>query len=285
LDGQVSITFSDPHAPYAQAVVYAVRAVDRYGASSAEPSVVIYLYSTEFYASQGLTARGVLIFTGGDLRTVATTPGEWIVDTPSLEDVAFAQSEWGAAVPLATEPFTRARRLAGAILDRIAFVQGIPSSGMDLPPFEQYQRAALGQDFVDSTILSSIFSHACNALGIPARIVEMGTVLSRGSQYDLLETEPRAAVEVFDEATNRWVYFDLAAAMLGVELQGYGTLNAAELLRAVNDPVLIADLTAHTYDAAVHVEALDAFTSIPAVDSVRKYFGSHPMLRFSRRAE
>jgi hypothetical protein len=152
-----------------------------------------------------------------------------------------------------------------------------------LRPFDQYLRAAAGLDFVDGAVLAGIFSRACNSLDIPARIVEMGNVISAGADYDLLGVEDRAAVEIFDRKGNRWVWFDLSSATLGIELSGYGPLNTAEVARAVNDPVQIPGLTAHTYVVATRTHAQAPLLAAPVAAELQRYFRAAPRLRSAQR--
>ena len=284
-DGSISIRFPSPHSVVSQAMVYAVKAVGRSGAESAEEMVTIFLYSREFYAAHGLTTGGVITFDSGGLRFAGSQPDDWIVDVPSLRDVQFAQGEWGAALAGIPTPSARARALAGAILQRISSRQGTPSDAMaSASPFDRYTRAISGLDLVDSESLASIFSHACNCLGIPARRVEMEKVLSRGADYDLLATESRAAVEIFDRKENRWAWFDLSSGVLGIELHGYGLLNTVEVSRAVADPALSAGLTTYTYDVDARAPVQMPFASAPTAGAIWKYFSGAPRIRYAQRA-
>ncbi len=281
-DGLVEMRFLNPHTTAPQAMQFAIKAVGLSGTSSSEPTLTIYLYSTEFYASQGVNTRGVLIFNGGDVRSAASLPEDWLVDIPTLVDLQFAEVEWGRALPARATPLEKARVLARILLDRLASRQGPPSAATSISPFDQYRRAISGMDLVDSAGLAGIFSHACNCLGIPARIVQMSKVLSRDASYDLLGAEDHSAVEIFDSGSNRWVWFDLSARMLGVELDGHGLLNSAELQRALNDSAQLSRLTAITYDAVEGLEARTAFSSSPFADQLRGYFQAHPSLRYAR---
>jgi hypothetical protein len=251
--------------------------------SSQEKVLTIYLYSTEFYAANGLTMRGLLIFDSGGMTYQTSVPADWLVDAPTVDDVLFAQSQWGAIVASEVRPLDKARRLAEALLDDLGLRQGVPSSAMQAPPFDQYQRAMSGADFVDSSNLAQIFTRAATSLGLPTRVVQMGTVLSRGNDYDLFGSDLRSAVEVFDVESNTWAWFDLASGVVGADLAGYRFLNAAEMLRAASDPLQLAAVTAWTYDPATRTEAPVAFANAATAQPLLSYLRSAPMLRYAHR--
>jgi transglutaminase-like putative cysteine protease len=279
-DGAVAIRFANPHLAVGQAKQVAIRALRRSGATSAEAVVTAYFYSRELYAASGLTTPGQLIFDGGGLPIAPRSPSEWIVDLPSTEDVLFAEATWGASARLGATPTEKARAVAAELLDGIGSRQGIPYGPAPSTPFDLYRSAVAGLDLVDSSGMAEIFAHACNALGIPARIVRMGKVLSRGSDYELRAAPRHAAVEIFDGDANRWEWMDLSFGMLGADLRGYGLLNTAELRRALDDPAQVSALSLVWYDptrgSAEGVQAGD-----PRANEVVQYFEMSPILRYA----
>jgi transglutaminase-like putative cysteine protease len=184
---------------------------------------------------------------------------------------------------LEAPPLHRARVLGARLIESMTPAMGVPS-GVVSSPFEQYARVLSGHDFADSTTMARVFSHACNSLGIPARIVEMGRILSLGPDYDLFGAEDHAAVEVFDPVGNRWVWMDLAFGMLGVELQGYGALNASEMKKALNDAFDAGNLLAIVYDALSDLEARVPLAASPGAAGITALLQSNIDLRYSRRA-
>jgi VCBS repeat-containing protein len=281
-DGFIHIRIANAHSTETQWSTLGMRAVGSDGASR-EYVVTVRFYSSELYAAHGLTNRGILIFDPGDLRTISSLPEDWLPHTPSIDDVHFAQAEWGSAARADETPLEQARAIGSRLIDALWAARGVPSDAMQVAPFDQYRRAVLGEDYVDSTTVATIFAHACNSLGLPARIVELGGVLSSAPEYDLLGSPEHAAVEVFDSVANRWAWFDLSVGMLGVELEGYGTLNSAELRRALVDTTQLGTLQAIVWDPVSGLVSQVPFGSSLGADSVQNLFQAWPELHYSRR--
>ncbi|GEJ55439.1 hypothetical protein AMYX_01800 [Anaeromyxobacter diazotrophicus] len=283
-NGVVDISFDDPHSPAGRARVYSVRAVGTSGAASSQYAVTVRYYSTEFYQAFGQTSAAYVIFDDGGLPAAASAVEDWIVDSPSSDDVAFANATWGAVVDPTAAPAARAGAIAAAILDQVTPAIGVPTDGMiAAAPFEQYGRAVAAVDHLDNRGLSAIFAHACNSLGLPARVVEMGREAAGTVDLAIDAAAQRAAVEVYDDIRGRWVYFDLELGLLGVDQAGVGLLNSAQLTRAAVDSTQIATLTVLAYDASSRIQRV-AFESSPAAAFLSGYFKLGPHLRFARNA-
>jgi hypothetical protein len=283
-DGILDVAFANGHSAAPRAQVYRVWAVAASGAQSTPYSVTVSFYSTEFYASFGQTSPGYVVFDGGGLPYATTAVEDWITIRPSPDDVAFAAATWGGAFDPAAGPVAKAQAIGAAILDRIGAAIGVPSDAMEgAAPFVQYRRAAAGVDQVDSRGLAAIQAYACNSLGIPARVVDMGRTVANGTDLVVEAAAPRSAVEIFDEALNRWVFIDLSLGVLGVEQAGVGLLNSAKLSRAAVEPTQTGTLTVVAYDPDARIERV-SFAGTPAGGFLSGYFQLAPRLRFARIA-
>jgi hypothetical protein len=282
--GLLDIQFDNPAEPFPQAKQGTLRAVGSAGESSAQYVFITQFFSSAFYAAQGLTTTGVLLFDRGGMSSASTVPRDWITDQPSTDDVAFAQAIWGQVIAGATTPTASAQALGAALLDQIGSAAGIPSNSLlSLSPFNQLRRLQAGLDQADSAVLASIFSHACNSLGIPARIVNMGTRLFQDGSLVVSAPDDHSAVEVFDSVGNRWVFLDISLGVLGLELQGVGSLNSADLARSIVDPTLGGALTVLVYDPVARILTVP-LAQFAGGDFLRSYFALRPDMRFARNA-
>jgi hypothetical protein len=284
-DGRFDVAFPSPHAPVVKAMIVNVRALSASGASSPEYPVVIYLYPTEFYAASGLTRKGLIIFTRGDLPVASVDPSDWIVDEPSLEDLRFAYGTWGATLAARPAAVEKVRALAATILGAIGARRGTPAGDVAANPLGHYQRVVAGLDAVDDEGLARILVRACTASGLWARLVEMGRVLGRGAGYDLLGAEPRFSVEVFDPEGNRWVLVDPATGVLGADLVGYGALNWAQFARLLQAELVASGLVLSTFDVATHTVSSEPAGASAACSGLGGYFSTQPFLGFTRTAQ
>lgn len=277
-DGRIVLRFANPHSPLGRSKEYRVRAVSA-GQSSPTYDVAVRFYSREFYASSGLTLPGQLIFDARALPAVQSAVLDWIVDWPTLEDARFAERTWSSRLPAGQPAGARARSLAAAIVTELSPVMGsAPESGAE--PFERYRRAIAGQGVVTAKALASIVAHACNALGIPARLVQMGRTISDGPGFRLVAAEARSVVEVFDSSTNRWVWLDPASGIVGAEVTGGGVLDTAGLIDAVHrtTPGRLRFLRVAGQEGDV--------TPVPSGDptsaALMGYLATHPALEYAR---
>jgi cadherin-like protein/Big-like domain-containing protein/transglutaminase superfamily protein len=280
-DGVIPIQFDSPHDPVGKAKCFAVRAVDDLGNSSPEYVFTVQFYSVEFYASYGLTATGVVIFDDGDMPNSAKPLGTWVVEWPTFQDVDFATARWGAMLAPVNGPLAQARAIAVSLLASVSPHFGVAADSAEASPLDVLQRAEAGLQYVDSQGLARIFSRACNSLGIPARVVDMETVVWDGGGYKLYGAEPHGAVEVFDAATNRWIWFDLYWGVLGVKREGYGFLTAFEVKEMVSRGEVVG-LTAAAPDGVGGLTDGIAWSDLPQRAQVEAYFRTSPTLRYRR---
>jgi hypothetical protein len=279
----VVVQFVDNHQPDTQKTTTRIRAKDSSGRYSREYKININFYPKELYAASGLTAPNYVIVQESDIGLAVGRVEDWIVDRATAEDVQFARQTWGKLLADVPSPAEKARRLARAILEALIPHQGIPSDKMKTNPFEQYRRAASGQDHVWCENLSNIFVRACAAFDIPARQIGLYRPSSEEEGYSLMMAEGHTTVEVFDEAINRWVWLDLDFSVLGMELAGYGPVNLAEFRRYLNDPVLVKGLRVVIYDPKTHSEKAVPVLESEARHSLFNYFKPDQTLLYYRK--
>lgn len=197
----------------------------------------------------------------------------WICDVASPADITFAQTTWGGLLVGVSSVTAQAQILGKAIINALEGHRGVPSEVMDtLSPFDQYRRAIAGDDEVWCSNIAAIFTRACTCFGIPARIIALSNVQTAGLSFDLDLAPSHATTEIYDPASNSWVWIDLTFYMLGMQLAGDGLINAAELQRSINDPVKVNLLTAIEYVPSTQSTVTEALTASDQFDDLQWYF-------------
>ena len=280
---RIVISFVDRHTPDVQRTATIVRSVSGLGKTSGDRSINVNYYPRELYAKAGQTAPGYVIVQKTDIPMALSRVADWIIDQPTPDDVAFAAATWGRKLEGAAAPLEKARRLARVLLEELHSHRGTPSDKMDAPPFEQYRRAMAGEDRVWCSNLADIFVRACNAMGVPARMIKMRRYVSKGEAYDLLAAEGHTTTEIFARDLNKWVWIDLTFLMTGMELPGRGPIHMAELVRVLNDPDQIGGLTALAYDPATKTETRVNVLDSPSRDPLLNYFKKDQTFTYFRR--
>jgi len=281
--GILAITFEDNHKPEAQKAGLRIHAVDALGKTSKDYELIIGYFPKELYEKSGQTAPGYVIVQKSDIPFVSSRVEDWIVDRPDEKDKEFAEKTWGPVVRNLASPREKAQALARSLLESLNPHRGIPSDQMKTTPFEQYRRAVAGLDHVWCGNLAEIFVRAANALDIPARMIEMHRIWSQGKNFELRTAEGHATTEIFDDQLNRWVWIDLTFSLLGMELEGYGPIQMAELHRSLNDPEKIKLLYGIEYDTASKTAKR---VNVPAGDkknSLLNFFKKDQMFRYTKR--
>jgi hypothetical protein len=282
-DGEIPIVYDDNHKPEAQRKIFSIQAVAASGTGSRPFELIIGYFPKELYEKSGQTAPGYVILQKSDIPFSSSRVEDWIVERPGEADVKFAEETWGAIVKDSATPTGKAMALARALIDALNPHRGIPSDLMKTNPFEQYLRATSGRDRVWCGNLAEIFVHAANALGLPARSIDMSRVLSQGPGFELRTAEGHATTEIFDALANKWIWIDLTFSLLGMELQGYGLIHMAELHRSLNDPEKIKLLTGIEYDPATKTDRKIALTESDKRNSLLNFFKKDQTFRYRKR--
>ena len=281
--GGLAITFEENHKPEAQKAALRVQAADSQGKTSKDYELIIGYYPKELYEKSGQTAPGYVIVQKSDIPFVSSRVEDWIVDRPGDKDKEFAEKTWGPVVQDLASPRDKAQALARSLLESLNPHRGIPSDQMKTTPFDQYRRAVGGLDHVWCGNLAEIFVRAANALGIPARVIEMHRIWSQGEKFELRTAEGHATTEIFDDQLNRWVWIDLTFNLLGMELEGYGPIHMAELHRSLNDPEKINKLYGIEYDSSMKAEKRINVVVSKNLDSLLNYFKKDQTFRYTKR--
>jgi len=282
-DGALSVIFEDNHKPEAQKKIFRIQAVNTSGNSSRTYELIIGYFPKELYEKSGQTAPGYIILQKSDIPFSSSRVEDWIVDRPDEKDRQFAGATWGPILKNLGSPYEKAKALARSLLEELNPHRGIPSDLMKTDPFEQYRRATAGKDHVWCGNLAEIFVHAANALGIPTRVIEMSRILSQGPGFELRTAEGHATTEIFDEASNKWIWIDLTFNLLGMELEGYGLVHMAELHRSLNDTDKIKLLYGIEYDAASKSEKRVNVRLSEKKPSLLNFFKKDQTFRYRKR--
>jgi len=213
-----------------------IKAVSEKGVESRVYNVKICHYPKEYYGSKGRTAPGYVIVQTSDVSVSRSRVEDWITQSPTEEERKYAWETWGRLTVDAETDYSAAKAVAKAIIDALEPHRGVPSDVMDrLSPFEQYRRAVAGKDKVWCGNIAAIFSYACNALGIPCRLINMGNVVSRGDGgYWVLLAEGHLTTEIFSENLGQWIWIDPTMRILGAYMSG-NLVNLAEFHYFLND--------------------------------------------------
>jgi len=268
-NGLFNLGFGAPDSASAQASVYKFSAIEDGTDVPLEASMTIFYYSPEFYAAYNQVNPGVFIVDTEGLSYWTSQVGDWIVDDPSTADTAFAEAKWGGLVSAVTSPTQQVQALAEALLSQLQAHRGASLTPSGLSPFAAYRAAVAGQVHVGDDDLAAIFAHACNCLGIPARVVGSGLGVGAGPSTD----------EVFDSALNQWEWLDLGDNIVGVSEEGYGPVSSAEILRCADYPERLPALTVTSFDpTSKTLSSAPASATGPLAILLDFFDGTRPLL-------
>jgi transglutaminase-like putative cysteine protease len=262
--GEISVRF-ERHDVRPQRIKLAIQAVSKSGRKTRPYSIELGYYPTEHYAAAGQRTPSWLVVHDSDVELCGSSVEDWIVERPSAQDRAYAKKRWARLVdPLPTD-YDKARAIARDLVESLRGHEGIPSDRMRYAPaFEQLARAEGGRDRVWCGNYADIFSAACNALGIPARKIDMQYVWSSQGRTSFEIAEGHRTTEVFDRQLNRWVWMDLTLRCWGARMDGDEPLNMAELVDALNDERRVGRLRLFEYDDQRGLERI-----VPVAESGR----------------
>ena len=283
-DGRASVEFEDNHSVDPQRKVFAAFAVDEQGTTTASRSMVFTFHPAESYAQSGRTALAAVVLEYSEIPFVYSQVSDWLVDTPTAQDVEFARATWGVVVDAVSTSHEKASALAKALLDALDPHRGVPSDIMSsLTPFEQFERAIAGDDHVWCENFAMIFVRAAVALGIPARTIEMtGRSGDTDGSFELLVADGHTTTEIFDTDANRWIWLDLTLNVLGADLPWQGPLNVAGLHRSINDPAVRDQVQLTTYSSATGEEKQVGPTEPGLRDSLLGFFKEEQTYWYTR---
>jgi hypothetical protein len=285
-DGEIMVRFLGLGDAKPQLITTEIQAVSASGEKTKSHRVVISYHPKEFYAASGQTSQSWVTIQYTDLALERSTVEDWILDTPSEADRAYAEEHWGKLIKAYESDYEQAQALAKTIMTDLQPHGGVPSDSMRAAlPFEQYKRAISGKDKVWCGNHAAIFFWACNSLGIPARRIGMNHPYGTDGDHTLQIAEGHSTTEIFSKTLNRWVWIDLTFNVLGVCLEDQDPINMAELYQFLNDGSRIKALTVVEFDPVTKQE-----TRVPLAESSKKlalfhYYKRDQQFRYTRRAQ
>jgi hypothetical protein len=286
-DGRIPIRFEDKHSPAVQTTTTSIKAVAASGAESKPYAICINFYPKELYASGGLTAPGYIIIQQTDLALTTSRVEDWILHRPTPGEVEFARKTWGHLLSAGRSDYENACALAKSIMDDLEAHRGIPSDEMGkLTPLDQYRRVMAGKDRLWCGNIAQIFSYACNALGIPCRMIGMnraGPAQPEGKGGPvLLWAEGHGTTEIYSEKLNGWAWMDLTFHILGAYLKEEGPITMAELYAYLNDPNRAASLRLNVYDPKTRTAKIAPLPESGQKDGLFNYFKRDQQFHYVR---
>lgn len=228
-----------------------VKAVAGDGAETKSYTLKLGYYSAEFYKASGLMSYPDIVIMGSDpiLNFHIGEVEDWGFPESTPEEVEFAAKKWGALIKDAQTGYEKAKLLIKSLMDDLWPHNGNPSDEQEASrPFMQYERMVSGEDKGWCTNFATIFVHACNCLGIPARLVGMGQIHSLTDKCKIQRGGCHSTSEIFDDASNQWVWMDISFYALGAYLGEEGPLNMAEFHFFLNQPARRKRLKLHIYN-------------------------------------
>ena len=160
----------------------------------------------------------------------------------------FALKKWGHLIESVGSNYEKAKLLAKILMEDLWPHNGLPTDGMNVPPFQQYERMISGKDKGFCSNFAAIFICACNCFDIPARGIHMRKIHSVSDKCRIQIGGLHGTTEIFDKDMNQWIWMDLMHYALGAYLGEQGPLNLLELHLFLNHPARKKALRLHFYD-------------------------------------
>lgn len=208
-------------------------------------------------AANGRTMFSRIGFRDTNLKLTYSHVDDWILDTPTAADRAYARRHWGHLVSSTEGTFAQARAIMGNLITTFEPHRGTPSDAMNgLHPFRQLERLLADQDHCWCANMVEICSLAFNALDIPCRLVRMRHTYRNadpnraGKGFEFMLAGGHTIAEIYDHTTHQWYYLDPSQRLIGVRDAAGHYLNFFELHLQVNQPHRAAGLVLDAVDPA-----------------------------------
>ncbi len=274
----ITVRFPNEQAMEPQLHKLSIIAVSSAGKPTASYHLGLNFASKARDAANGRTTRDRVIVKETDLKLSYSFISDWIIETPTDDDRAYAQKQWGELIVAEAPPYTRARVVTRAIIDDFEPQRGTPSDVMNgLHPFRQHERILAGLDHGWCANLSEVLCHALNSLDIPARLVRMRNTYYNaesdkpGRNFEVLLAGGHTIVEIFDRTLQQWIWIDPSQRQLGARDAGGHYLSLAEIHHRVNQPHQAADLQLDSYDPKTGEETTFDFADSPIRPNMLHY--------------
>ncbi|MCK4623712.1 MAG: transglutaminase domain-containing protein [Phycisphaerae bacterium] len=269
-DGSIEVRFEKDSLSDQHATVVA-KAVAADGTETKPYTIEFGYYSSEFYKAGGLMSYpNILVMDSKpNLNFHVGEVEDWGRPEPTREERQFASEKWSALIEDAGTDYDKAKVLIKSLMDDLWPHNGFPSDEQEVSrPFVQYERMVSGKDKGFCSNFATIFVHACNCLGIPARRIGMGQMHSLTDKCKIQTGGSHSTVEIFDSASNQWIWMDISFYALGAYLGEEGPLNMAELHFFLNQPVRRERLKLHIYNLEDKSDKI-----LPLEECPKKTFG------------
>jgi hypothetical protein len=283
--GEVPVSF-DPASRHEQRIETTIRGVTKTGRRTRAYSILIVYCPHEIYAAVGQRTPDWIVVKSSDLSLCGGAVEDWIVDTPSAADRAYARRRWGRVADAYHSDYEKAKAIARDLIRTLRPHEGIPSVAMQgASGLEQLRRIERRQDRVWCGNYADIFSAACNALDIPVRKIDMQYIWSVRGRTALEIGEGHRTTEVFDRTLNRWIWIDLTLGLLGAEVRDNEPIEVARLVRVLNDPLRLPRLRLAEFDSDTGVEKFVPIAESPCERDLLRFFREDQRYKYYRRAQ
>jgi len=241
-----------------QEKIFMLKPVFSDGRTSKIQTVFVRYLSSEFYKSRRMEGYPDIIIVSSkpQLNIGAGSVDDWVISPPTEKEKTFALQKWGGLIKDAKTNYDKAKILAKTLMHDLWPHSGFPSDEMKVPPFEQYERMISDKDKGHCSNFTTIFVHACNALGIPARHIALSEIYANGKtspkckkmNLQIQGGSGHGVPEIFDERLNQWIWLDLRFYTLGAWLGNIGPLTLAEFCLFINQEQRRKELKLLIYD-------------------------------------
>jgi len=275
----ITVKFPNEKAMEPQLHTLEIIAVSTTDERTASHHVGLHFASNARDAANGRTKmHNRVIVKDTDLKLNYSRIADWVIETPTDEDRAYAQNRWGPLLSSEASPYARARVVAREVINDFEPQRGTPSDAMNrLHPFRQLERILAGIDHGWCANLSEVLCHALNSLHIPARLVRMRNTYYNaesdqpGENFEVLLAGGHTIVEMFDATLNQWIWIDPSQRQLGARDAGGHYLHLAEIHHRVNHTHQAQDLRLDAYDPITGEETTYPFADSPVRPNLLHY--------------
>lgn len=288
LDGTFNVMFDSNEKFKVQFLSTKIKAVNILGDRSKTYEINIRFYPQQLYALNGRTEPGWVIIQNTNLSFPTSRIEDWIIQTPTNYEKAFAQRKWGQYIDPKKSDAEKAIALAKILIDELEPHKGIPSDLMkNISPFDQYERVIAGKDHLWCGNIAVIFCYASNSLNIPCRVVGLSRKNplqpTEKSPYRLLLAEGHGTTEIYSKDQNQWIWIDTNFNILSAYLGNEGPLNLTEFYHYINSPSRISHLKILQYYPLLSKEKFVGILKSEKSHTIMNYFKQDQEFHYIKR--
>ncbi|MCB1104997.1 MAG: hypothetical protein KDK74_09730, partial [Cephaloticoccus sp.] len=135
-------------------------AISTTGERTAPHHIGFHYASAARDALNNRVTRNRVIVKDTDLQVAFSRVADWVIETPTDDDRAYAQNRWGALTANLAGAYAKARVITRAVIDDFEPQRGTPSDKMNrLHPFRQHERILAGIDHGWCANMAEILCH------------------------------------------------------------------------------------------------------------------------------